>query len=101
MMLLFIIDFDETIASKNTHNAVSHISTGGMDAIWAIIKDISPISGPETWRETIRSVLEQGHSLAIASFNAYGPMVIPRYLEEVIGLTSDEVKKYMLNLGCH
>ncbi|KGP64100.1 hypothetical protein EP47_08115 [Legionella norrlandica] len=92
-MPLFIIDFDETIASENTHNAVSHITTGGIDSVWAIIKNIPPIGGEEIWQKTIRSIIENGHRLAIASFNAYGSTVIPQYLEEVIGLSSEEIKK--------
>lgn len=89
-MPLFILDFDETIASENTHNAVSHLTK--MDEMWGIIKEISPIEGPDIWRDTIRSILTQGHRLAIASFNAYGSTFIPRYLQEVIGLSEEEVQ---------
>ncbi|WP_133137997.1 hypothetical protein [Legionella rowbothamii] len=89
-MPLFILDFDETIASENTHNAVSHLTK--MDEMWDVIKEIPPIEGPNTWRDIIRSILSEGHSLAIASFNAYGSTFIPRYLQEVIGLSADEVQ---------
>ncbi|HAT9526039.1 TPA: hypothetical protein JBC98_15655 [Legionella pneumophila subsp. pneumophila] len=90
-MALFVLDFDETITSKNTHNAVSHLANGKIEDIWSIIKEIVPRGGTEIWRNTIRSILQQGHSLAIASFNAYGLIVIPMYLREVIGLSEEEV----------
>ncbi|MBI2785623.1 MAG: hypothetical protein HYX60_04665 [Legionella longbeachae] len=90
-MPLFIIDFDDTIASKNTHNAVSEITSGGIDAIWAVIKKIPPIGSPEIWQEIIRSILSHEHRLAIASFNAFGASIIPKYLQEIIGLNLDEI----------
>ena len=89
-MALFILDFDGTIASGNTHNAVAHLTK--MDDMWEVIKEIPPIGSSDIWRDTIRSILVQGHSLAIASFNAYGSTIIPRYLQEIIGLTEQEVQ---------
>ncbi|CAM4503169.1 MAG: hypothetical protein LEGION0403_FIIPPAGN_01855 [Legionella sp.] len=89
-MALFILDFDETIASENTNNAVSHLTK--IDEMWDVIKEIQPIRGAEIWRDTICSILAKGHSLAIASFNAYGRLFIPRYLQEIIGLSTDEIQ---------
>ncbi|MFJ1267076.1 hypothetical protein ACD661_00735 [Legionella lytica] len=89
-MSLFILDFDETITSENTHNAVSHLTK--TEEMWDVIKEIEPINGAEIWRTTLSSILDTGHSLAIASFNAYGSVFIPQYLREVIGLNEEEVQ---------
>jgi hypothetical protein len=88
-MALFILDFDETITSENTHNAASHLTK--TEEMWDVIKEIEPVSGAEIWRDTIRAILAKGHGLAIASFNAHGSLLIPQYLQEVIGLNEDEV----------
>lgn len=89
-MALFILDFDETIASENTHNAVSHLTK--MDDMWEVIKEIQPIGGPDVWRTTLCDILDKGHSLAIASFNAYGGSFIPKYLREIIKLDEDKIQ---------
>lgn len=91
-MALFILDFDNTITSENTHNAVSNISNGGLEAIWDIVGKIPPLGSANSWKNAINSIFEHEHLLAIASFNAYGTFIIPRYLEEVIGLDITQIE---------
>lgn len=97
-MALFVIDFDFTITSKHIHNIiVAYLKTynhGKQDKAleWEEAKKIPPVKSAEDWLKVFRTLISDGHQIAIASFNIFSH-IIPRYLTEIIGLTADEVKK--------
>lgn len=93
-MSLIILDFDGTIVSQNTHNILSQLpSCKNMDDAWEHVKNIEPVAGECAWLSFLTDMLQQGHSIAIASFNGFGQIIIPKYLEQVIGLNKDDLSK--------
>lgn len=92
-MALFIVDFDHTIVDGNTHNALYSITSLDRDHMWGLIQNLQPIGSREIWQQTLRKILANHHKIAVASFNAYGSVVIPMYLEKMIGLTPSEIKQ--------
>lgn len=89
-MALFILDFDGTIADANTHNLISQ--TKDKDSAWTALKEVKPIGGSLIWRQVFKQLINDGHPVAIASFNSFG-FLIYQYLNEVIGLTEVELAK--------
>lgn len=92
-MALFVVDFDNTIVNGNTHNALSSITSLDIDRMWGLIHKLPPIGSAEMWQQTFRKILADHHKIAIASFNAYGSIIIPVYLEKIIGLTPTEIQR--------
>lgn len=90
---LFIFDFDHTIADGHTHNALSSVTSSNLDTMWELIQSILPVGGVEIWRKIFCQLSNDQHVIAIASFNAYGPMLIPMYLEKMIGLSHEAIEK--------
>lgn len=101
-MALFIIDFDRTIVDGHTHNTIltairsRGVTADDKEAQWGLIKTMHALGGSDKWKAVFTSMLENGHHVAIASFNSY-PHVIPRFLREVIGLTEDQVSRIHVN----
>lgn len=89
-MDIYILDFDKTIADANTHNLISQ--TKDKESAWAVLKEVKPIGGSLIWRQVFRQLINDGHPVAIASFNSFG-FLIYQYLNEVIGLTEAELAK--------
>lgn len=101
-MALFVIDFDHTIADGHTHNTISRaimcqaVASDDENAQWDIVKGMPALGGANRWKAIFQSLLENGHDLAIASFNSYSH-VIPRFLREVIGLNDAEISRIFIN----
>lgn len=94
--MLFIFDFDETIVSANTHNLLCRVKDTRLESLWDVVKVIPPTRDIIQWRDILRSILNQKEKLAIASFNSFGSYIIPKYLEEIIGLTMEEVSAIVI-----
>lgn len=88
---LFIFDFDLTISQEHVHNllasaiASGYINATDKDALWNYVKHVKPTGSKERWRNLFKTLLNEGHRVAIASFSGYKDILI-RYLREIIGL---------------
>ena len=103
-MALIIIDFDNTITSKHTYHIIQqaiskqqHLQTD-QAAQWELVNNIPAIQYVDgdktlTWAELLVKMDAEGHQIGIASFNRYGPNIIPRYLKYVIGLNDALIAK--------
>jgi hypothetical protein len=89
-MTVFILDFDRTIADDDTQNLMSQ--TKDRDSAWEVLKEVKPIGGSMIWRQVFRQLIDDGHPVAIASFNSFD-ILIYDYLNKVIGLTEAELAK--------
>lgn len=107
-MALFIFDFDLTITSQHTHNLIidqinqEHdsklkITRKDPQKRWSLIADVQPIGSKSEWKQLFSNITRSGHQIAIASFGKYGKEIIPRYLEEVIGLDQTLLNKIFIN----
>lgn len=101
-MALFVIDFDNTMVKGHTHNTIANairaktIRNDDEEAQWALVRGFTALGGAGRWRTLLRSLLENGHQVSIASFNSY-KHVIPRFLREVVGLNEDEINRIHVN----
>jgi hypothetical protein len=94
-MALFCIDFDGTIFDGHSHNRIIELHLKTPEEQWAFVKSVPPVGPSGIWRDTIKQILQDGHDIAIVSFNAYG-YIIPKYLAECVGLTDQEVAKIQI-----
>lgn len=97
-MKLFVFDFDNTITSDHTHNRImaaidaekkqfrTSLLKNDTEKQWDIIKTIPPIGNSSDWKNLFENIIESGNAVAIASYNAFGEYIIPRYLKEIVGL---------------
>lgn len=92
-MAYFAIDFDRTIASRQTHSLIAeNIVSIGTDPEqqFKAIESVKPIVSAETqktWRDAFEAILQDGHQVAIVSFSNFP--VILRYLKECVGLPQE------------
>lgn len=91
---LFCIDFDKTISSKHTHNIINNGGADDEQEQWDLVKDIPPIGEAKEWKKLFKTLHEDGHNIAIVSFNQYAH-IIRRYLKEVIGLDKNFLREYV------
>jgi hypothetical protein len=91
-MALFCIDFDNTIFDGHSHNKIIELKLKTIEEQWAFAKSVPPIGPSGIWQNTIKQILQDGHDIAIVSFNSYGH-IIPKYLAECVGLTDQDVAK--------
>jgi hypothetical protein len=107
-MALIIIDFDNTITSQHTYHIIQQAISkersveSDQEAQWALVKNIAAIQCVDgdttlTWAELFAKIDAEGHSIGIASFNSYGPTIIPRYLKHVIGLSDELIAKIVID----
>jgi len=92
---LFVFDFDGTIVLGNTHNEIiKKVESDAPEYVngnWAVVQDFPIIGSSDTWKSIFEDIIQQGHYVAINSFNSFGP-IIPEFLEK-IGLDKDFIKK--------
>jgi hypothetical protein len=91
-MALITIDFDYTIVNGHTHNKIKYSQETNKDSQWDQIKDFATVGNPGEWKHILKTLIKEGHSICIVSFNSYGH-IIPRYLLEKIGLSNEDIKK--------
>ena len=114
-MALICIDFDETISSGHTHNAIVRAindayaadfaknPSANIKEIWAKLladkdihwntaKGIPCVGKSGTWAAMLQILVNDGHQVAITSFNGF-PHIIPRYLKGVLHLPDELIKK--------
>lgn len=94
---LFVFDFDGTIVSGHTHNEIIKEKRANPDAPeyvngdWAVVQGFPIIGSMDTWKNIFEDINQQGHYVAINSFNSFAP-IIPKFLEK-IGLDEDFIKE--------
>lgn len=92
---LFVFDFDGTIVLGHTHNEIiKKVKSDAPEYVngnWAVVQDFPIIGSSDTWKNIFEDIIQQGHYVAINSFNSFGP-IIPEFLEK-IGLDKDFIKK--------
>jgi|GEM_PF-5354705 len=98
MIIVFVIDFDGTITSKNTHNLI----TAEIEKDFSVALDVKkqeeifqavhPVGSAQSWGHVFESLSNDGHPAGIASFNRYG-RYIPHYLNTVIRLSNDRTQQ--------
>ncbi|KAF5271507.1 hypothetical protein FQR65_LT05127 [Abscondita terminalis] len=98
---LFVFDFDGTIVSGHTHNAIINAkrkaaNPENVDA-WETVKNFPIIGAPRDWKNIFEILKQQEHYVTIASFNAY-PEIIPKFLEEKVGLEKDFINKIIMKV---
>lgn len=91
-MALITIDFDHTIVNGQTHMKIMLSKETNKDRQWEQIKDFQVIGEPGEWKSILENLIKEDHSVCIVSFNNYGH-IIPRYLQEKVGLSHEEVEK--------
>lgn len=105
---VFMFDWDDTIIKGQSNNTLVK-KLGWPDekkfesneqrhqfvqCVWDIVKDMEPIGMRWLeWGQHFRELLQQGHAVAIASLNVYGQIIIPLFMKEKMGLTTDEIKQ--------
>ena len=91
-MLLIAIDFDHTIVNGQTHMKIMLSNETDKDRQWDQIKDFPVIGEPDEWKKILESLIKENHSICIVSFNSH-EHIIPRYLQEKVGLSHENVAK--------
>ncbi len=99
MIIVFVIDFDGTISSKNTHNLI----TSGIEEDFSLALDmkkqeelfqtVPPVKSAEACKLVFETLLNDEHRVGIPSFNRYGRHNIPLYLNKVINLSNDRTQQ--------
>jgi len=119
-MAIVCIDFDNTVVNGHTHNTITQKismekataqpnnqldvksanipSETESDKLkqWNLVKDFKPRVGAEDWKNLINKLIKEGHTVAMVSFNAFDH-IIETYLERVIGLDPETMKKIIFN----
>ncbi|WP_218813891.1 hypothetical protein [Rickettsiella endosymbiont of Dermanyssus gallinae] len=91
-MLLIAIDFDHTIVNGQTHMKIMLSKETDKDRQCDQIKNFQVIGEQNEWKHIFETLIKEGHAVCIVSFNNYGH-TIPRFLEEKVGLSHEEVEK--------
>ncbi len=97
-MKLFIFDFDGTIVKGHTHNTIvkalnaGKLSDKSATGRWNLVKDFPTVGSSDDWRKIFETLIQQGHSVYIASFNSFGE-IIPIFLNKTIGLTKTDIEQ--------
>lgn len=98
---VFLIDFDGTIASGHVHNTLVAAHDAGsvtkeLESQWQYLKQLMeqegqhhPLGSAQEWKNIFETLLKDGHKVAVISFSLF-PLVIHRYLSEVIGLSEEQ-----------
>jgi hypothetical protein len=101
-MALFVIDFDHTLVDGHTHNTIARailcqvVASDNEEAQWDLVKGMTALGGSDKWKAVFQSLFDNGHDVAIASFNSY-PHVISRFLREKIGLSDHQISRIFIN----
>jgi hypothetical protein len=101
-MALFVIDFDHTLVDGHTHNTIARailcqvVASDNEEAQWDLVKGMTALGGSDKWKAVFQSLFDNGHDVAIASFNSY-KHVISRFLREKIGLSEHQISRIFIN----
>ncbi|HEY2566206.1 MAG TPA: hypothetical protein VGH95_00645 [Candidatus Aquirickettsiella sp.] len=101
MKKLFVIDFDGTIVSGHTHNTIIKAQNTDdpeyVNGSWAVVHGFPIIGSPNAWKNNFETLNQQGHYMAIASFNGYGS-IISEFLKKM-DLAEEVIEKINIITG--